>query len=226
MTEQEENTLNRLLGMVQDLDASAASDGANDYHPSVRTERLYKEFAMALRQALEAQRQAGQEPVAQRLRTEHERRDDAAESVADTNAVLATRYFELLKTVEAYEKHGVTCQTYRHFVDAPCAECNAAAPSAPDVLTQIAVLLDEAMTVSGRPWPVLVTEARLLIGRYAETPPAAQVPEAKVCHWSSDEDGTHHTDCGNLFAFTDGGPKDNEAKFCCYCGGALVADPA
>ena len=32
---------------------------------------------------------------------------------------------EALKaTLAAYEKHGVTCQTYRGFVDAPCAECN------------------------------------------------------------------------------------------------------
>jgi hypothetical protein len=33
---------------------------------------------------------------------------------------------DLLRTIEQYEKHGVTCQTYRHFVSAPCAECNAA----------------------------------------------------------------------------------------------------
>jgi hypothetical protein len=49
---------------------------------------------------------------------------DTAESVNETNAVLASRYFDLLKVVEAYEKHGVTCQTFRHFIDAPCAECN------------------------------------------------------------------------------------------------------
>lgn len=55
---------------------------------------------------------------------------DAAKDVNDTNAVLASRYFELLKVVEAYEKHGVTCQTFRHFVDTPCAECNCA-PAAP-----------------------------------------------------------------------------------------------
>jgi hypothetical protein len=31
----------------------------------------------------------------------------------------------LLKAqLNAYEKNGVTCQTYRHFVDIPCAECN------------------------------------------------------------------------------------------------------
>lgn len=51
----------------------------------------------------------------------------AAESVNDTNAILATQYFEVLKKLEVYEKNGVTCQTYRHFVDAPCAECNVVA---------------------------------------------------------------------------------------------------
>ncbi|WP_374520317.1 hypothetical protein [Hydrogenophaga sp.] len=55
---------------------------------------------------------------------------DAAEAVNETNAILASRYFELLKVVENYEKSGVTCQTFRHFVDVPCAECNSA-PEAP-----------------------------------------------------------------------------------------------
>jgi hypothetical protein len=50
--------------------------------------------------------------------------DDAAASVNETNAILASRYFDLLKVVEGYEKHGVTCQTFRNFVDSPCAECN------------------------------------------------------------------------------------------------------
>ncbi|HBU17043.1 MAG: hypothetical protein A2X72_16750 [Burkholderiales bacterium GWF1_66_17] len=49
---------------------------------------------------------------------------DATDSVNETNAVLASRYFDLLKVVESYEAHGVTCQTFRHFVDQPCAECN------------------------------------------------------------------------------------------------------
>lgn len=57
--------------------------------------------------------------------------NDAAQSVDETNAVLASRYFDLLKVVEAYEKHGVTCQTFRHFVDAPCAECNCTSQQAP-----------------------------------------------------------------------------------------------
>lgn len=56
---------------------------------------------------------------------------EPSESVNETNAVLAGRYFDLLKVVEAYEKNGVTCQTFRHFVDAPCAECNCTTPPQP-----------------------------------------------------------------------------------------------
>ncbi len=52
------------------------------------------------------------------------RGESAAADVNETNAVLASRYFDLLKVVEAYEKNGVTCQTFRHFIDTPCAECN------------------------------------------------------------------------------------------------------
>lgn len=51
--------------------------------------------------------------------------DDAASSVNETNAALAAQYFEVLKKLAAYEKNGVTCQTFQHFVDVPCAECNA-----------------------------------------------------------------------------------------------------
>lgn len=65
MTEQDENTLNRLLAMVQALDYSAASDGASDCHPSVKTESLYEALAIALRHAITdpANRQSMQEPV-------------------------------------------------------------------------------------------------------------------------------------------------------------------
>lgn len=35
-----------------------------------------------------------------------------------------------------------------------------------------------------------------------------------------------HPDCGDrLFCFNDGGPVDNEMKFCCYCGKPLIEKP-
>ena len=68
------------------------------------------------------------EELAQIAEQPAEEGGDASAATDATNAVLASRYFDLLRVVEAYEKHGVTCQTYRHFVDAPCAECNCTAP--------------------------------------------------------------------------------------------------
>jgi len=70
----------------------------------------------------EALAQPEQEPTREEVNAE------AARDVNDTNAKLASHYFDLLKVVERYEAHGVTCQTFRHFVTEPCAECNCVAP--------------------------------------------------------------------------------------------------
>jgi hypothetical protein len=69
----------------------------------------------------EASAQPVQEPTREEVNAE------AARDVNDTNAKLASHYFDLLKVVERYEAHGVTCQTFRHFVTEPCAECNCVA---------------------------------------------------------------------------------------------------
>jgi hypothetical protein len=44
------------------------------------------------------------------------------------------------------------------------------------------------------------------------------------CVWTlEDEDGSaYQTSCGEMFEFNDGGPAENKAKFCQYCGKALV----
>ena len=42
------------------------------------------------------------------------------------------------------------------------------------------------------------------------------------CQWSQDEDGNWKTSCGEMFIFLEDGPKENEFRFCCYCGGALT----
>jgi hypothetical protein len=41
------------------------------------------------------------------------------------------------------------------------------------------------------------------------------------CVWKPDSDGTYRTSCGQAFVFTDGGPRENGANFCLYCGAAL-----
>lgn len=45
------------------------------------------------------------------------------------------------------------------------------------------------------------------------------------CKWEEDEDGVWTTACGNAFAFDNEGPKENEAKYCQYCGGTLTPEP-
>ena len=47
----------------------------------------------------------------------------------------------------------------------------------------------------------------------------------RSCQWSEDSDGNWDTACGEIFTFTDGGPKENKAHWCQYCGGELVAVP-
>lgn len=42
-----------------------------------------------------------------------------------------------------------------------------------------------------------------------------------ACFWDQDSTGCWTTDCGKLFEFNDGTPKENGAKFCLYCGQAL-----
>ena len=48
-----------------------------------------------------------------------------------------------------------------------------------------------------------------------------------TCEWSEEDPwgampDTWKTACGNLFSFTEGGPTENEVKFCCYCGKRLA----
>ena len=53
----------------------------------------------------------------------------------------------------------------------------------------------------------------------------ARLREA-TCTWTEDDDTDNSiwdTACGEAFVFTDGGPEDNDIRFCCYCGKKLVA---
>ena len=45
------------------------------------------------------------------------------------------------------------------------------------------------------------------------------------CQWSEDEDGTWDTACGEKFYFDTGGPNENKANWCLYCGNDLVPVP-
>ena len=43
------------------------------------------------------------------------------------------------------------------------------------------------------------------------------------CEWREDMDGLYATACGEVWEFIDGGPAENKARFCPYCGGAIEA---
>jgi uncharacterized coiled-coil DUF342 family protein len=45
-------------------------------------------------------------------------------AMTDEIATLIWERDELRKQIQLYEKHGVTCQTYRHKVESSCSECN------------------------------------------------------------------------------------------------------
>lgn len=44
----------------------------------------------------------------------------------------------------------------------------------------------------------------------------------RTCKWETDWSGVWFTECGNVFTFDEGGPEENKAKFCQYCGGRLI----
>jgi len=45
------------------------------------------------------------------------------------------------------------------------------------------------------------------------------------CEWCREEDhDMFGTGCGNCFEFYDGGPKENNFKYCPYCGKKLKID--
>ncbi|MFS2049757.1 hypothetical protein ACEN9J_02745 [Variovorax sp. Varisp41] len=44
---------------------------------------------------------------------------------------------------------------------------------------------------------------------------------ARGCPWTPDSDGYWKTACGKSHSFTDGGPTENNHRFCCYCGGRI-----
>ena len=50
-------------------------------------------------------------------------------------------------------------------------------------------------------------------------------PNIKIvaCAWIEDEDGVWHTSCDRAFQFIDGGPIENGAMYCLYCGEQMIA---
>lgn len=45
-----------------------------------------------------------------------------------------------------------------------------------------------------------------------------------ACVWTEDADGAWETECGHVFEVMTGTPSENDMRFCCYCGGALIEE--
>ena len=52
-----------------------------------------------------------------------------------------------------------------------------------------------------------------------------QESNQEECQWVADEYESYWTSCGNGWVFEEGGPTDNDMKFCCFCGKHLVDIP-
>ncbi len=47
----------------------------------------------------------------------------------------------------------------------------------------------------------------------------------KECNWSQCNDtDVYSTNCGGMWEFSEGGPKENHAKYCPYCGKQIKVD--
>jgi hypothetical protein len=50
--------------------------------------------------------------------------------------------------------------------------------------------------------------------------------ENKTCNWTwNDVEDRWETDCREAYCFIDGGPKENNMEYCCYCGSRIPLDP-
>jgi hypothetical protein len=69
------------------------------------------------------------------------------------------------------------------------------------------------------------SSAQVLYSALVPTPERTQGAEVKVTHcgWT-EEDDYWHTGCGEAFTFTEGGPKENNFKYCYSCGKKIDAE--
>jgi hypothetical protein len=47
--------------------------------------------------------------------------------------------------------------------------------------------------------------------------------EPAKCTWTEDDDGNWETSCQNMYIFIEDGPKENQHKYCPYCGRWIIA---
>lgn len=54
----------------------------------------------------------------------------------------------------------------------------------------------------------------------------SEADETTECLWRHDSDGTWETSCGEAWTFIDGGPSENNARFCQGCGRPITTERA
>ena len=135
---------------------------------------------------------------------------------------------------EIFMAHGFTIKEGR-------ADLKAYVYAAADALVDAAIVADRA--ARAEPKAVGKVDSSCVGGMYwffgpqredgellYTAPPAA--PVVRECHWSQEDDvhmpGTWDGACGAKWSFIDGGPVENEIRYCPNCGGrvTLAAAPA
>lgn len=99
-----------------------------------------------------------------------------------------------------------------------------------DDLARLATLeelhTDRAVSLAAN-WPGDETTAfhhagLVLALRDARTALQVALAAPPLCHWTySDWDDVWMTGCGHAYQFTSGGPRENQQRFCGYCGALL-----
>lgn len=102
-------------------------------------------------------------------------------------------------------------------------------------LEDIALMVERGRAYQGKPpltcvivesdWPEYEPTWKALEQRMTSAPQSEQTHVAVAeshCVWVQDSDGPWNTSCGHVFEFIDGGPHENGATWCQYCGGKLL----
>lgn len=63
---------------------------------------------------------------------------------------------------------------------------------------------------------------RLFAALFKPAETAKKVDKRKPCAWRAGEDGVWQSNCGEAHVFIDGGPRDNNYRYCPYCGRVIA----
>jgi hypothetical protein len=113
-----------------------------------------------------------------------------------------------------------------------CKLCREERTAVPELLRTVAALTAENERLKGENGDATVSingnavAAVRIAKRLAAAESELAALKGRTCTWTPDDDGIFHTSCGHSFTFEDGGPVENQQKFCGYCGANLVESEA